>query len=69
MPSGPPLDGITVLDLSTVGPASRCSRILADYGATVIKVGPAPAEAGVQIHRRSIGVRRRPRLKHACAST
>jgi alpha-methylacyl-CoA racemase len=43
------LDGVTVLDLSTVGPASRCSRILADYGAAVVKVGPPPAKQGVQI--------------------
>ncbi len=43
------LDGVTVLDLSTVGPASRCSRILADYGAGVVKVGPTPAKQGVQI--------------------
>lgn len=43
------LDGVTVLDLSTVGPASRCSRILADYGAVVVKVGPPPAKSGVQI--------------------
>lgn len=43
------LDGTTVLDLSTVGPASRCSRILADYGADVVKVGPPPAKQGVQI--------------------
>ncbi len=43
------LDAVTVLDFSTVGPAARCTRILADYGATVIKVG-APARAGsVQI--------------------
>ena len=34
------LDGITVLDLSSVGPASRASRWLADYGASVVKVGP-----------------------------
>src|SRR4051794_15040426 len=40
------LDGITVLDLSTVGPAARASRWLADYGARVVKVG---APAGVQI--------------------
>jgi alpha-methylacyl-CoA racemase len=43
------LDGVTVLDLSTVGPASRCSRILADYGAVVVKVGPTPAKQSVQI--------------------
>ena len=43
------LDGITVLDLASVGPAARASRWLADYGATVVKVGPVPAQAGVQI--------------------
>jgi len=32
-----------VLDLSTVGPAARCTRLLADYGARVVKVGPVPA--------------------------
>ena len=37
-----PLSGISVLDLSTVGPASRCTRLLADYGAEVTKVGPVP---------------------------
>jgi alpha-methylacyl-CoA racemase len=43
-PAGPggPLDRITVLDLSTVGPAARCTRLLADYGATVVKVGAVP---------------------------
>ena len=43
-PRGPggPLAGITVLDLSTVGPAARCTRLLADYGATVVKVGAVP---------------------------
>jgi alpha-methylacyl-CoA racemase len=40
-----PLAGTTVLDLSTVGPATRCSRLLADYGARVVKVG-APPRAG-----------------------
>jgi len=44
-----PLDGVTVLDFSTVGPASRCSRILGDYGATIIKVGAPPRKGGVQI--------------------
>jgi alpha-methylacyl-CoA racemase len=38
-----------VLDFSTVGPASRCSRILADYGATVVKVGAPPRQKAVQI--------------------
>jgi alpha-methylacyl-CoA racemase len=43
------LDGITVLDLASVGPAARTSRWLADYGATVVKVGPTPKLGGVQI--------------------
>ena len=43
------LDGVTVLDLASVGPAARASRWLADYGATVVKVGPVPARDGVQI--------------------
>jgi alpha-methylacyl-CoA racemase len=34
------LAGITVLDHSTVGPASRCTQMLGDLGATVVKVGP-----------------------------
>ena len=49
MDRAPHLAGVTVLDLSSVGPASRCSRILADYGATVVKVGPPPRKSGVQI--------------------
>ena len=43
------LDGITVLDLASVGPAARASRWLADYGATVVKTGPVPRQGGVQI--------------------
>ena len=43
------LTNVTVVDLSTVGPAARAARMLADYGARVVKVG-APAAAGsVQI--------------------
>lgn len=34
------LQGFTVLDLASVGPAARASRILADYGMRVIKVAP-----------------------------
>jgi len=45
----PQLDGICVLDLSSVGPASRASRMLADYGAAVIKVGPTAKKGGVQV--------------------
>ncbi|HEY5024073.1 MAG TPA: CaiB/BaiF CoA-transferase family protein [Acidimicrobiales bacterium] len=39
-----PLGGVVVLDLSSVGPAARCTRLLADYGATVVKVGPVPGQ-------------------------
>ncbi len=43
------LDGITVLDLASVGPAARTSRWLADYGARVVKVGPPPRQGAKQI--------------------
>ena len=43
------LGGITVLDLASVGPATRASRWLSDYGARVVKVGPVPNQQGVQI--------------------
>ncbi|MCX7621095.1 MAG: CoA transferase, partial [Acidimicrobiales bacterium] len=45
----PMLDGVRVLDLSTVGPAARASRLLADYGAEVVKVGAVPRSGAVQI--------------------
>jgi alpha-methylacyl-CoA racemase len=45
-----PLDGVTVLDLSAVGPATRCSRALADYGATVVKVAPPPKAGRAPLH-------------------
>ena len=52
-PAGPdnsgPLAGTRVLDLASVGPAARCTRLLADYGAQVVKVGPVPAAGAVQI--------------------
>jgi alpha-methylacyl-CoA racemase len=43
------LDGIVVLDLASVGPGARASRILADYGADVVKVGAVPRAGAVQI--------------------
>jgi alpha-methylacyl-CoA racemase len=45
----PLLDGTTVLDLASVGPAARASRILADYGARVVKIAPPSPKGGVQI--------------------
>lgn len=47
-----PLSGVTVLDLSTVGPAARCTRLLADYGARVVKVGPVPTADAAPIEPR-----------------
>jgi alpha-methylacyl-CoA racemase len=44
-----PLAGVTVLDLSTVGPGTRCTRILADYGAAVVKVGVPPVKSKLQV--------------------
>ncbi len=43
------LEGISVLDLASVGPGARASRILSDYGAEVVKIGPVPSREGVQI--------------------
>lgn len=45
----PALDGIRVLDLASVGPGARASRILADYGADLVKVGAVPRAGSVQI--------------------
>ena len=43
------LDGVRVLDFASVGPAARASRMLSDYGADVVKLGPMPRDGGVQI--------------------
>ncbi len=43
------LCGARVLDLASVGPAARASRILADYGADVVKVGAVPRAGATQI--------------------
>jgi alpha-methylacyl-CoA racemase len=47
---GGPLSGVTVLDLASVGPAARCTRLLADFGATVVKVGAVPGRGAEPIH-------------------
>jgi alpha-methylacyl-CoA racemase len=47
--TSPALAGVTVLDFATVGPAARASRMLSDYGATVVKIGAVPRAGGVQI--------------------
>ncbi|HUC35835.1 MAG TPA: CaiB/BaiF CoA-transferase family protein [Acidimicrobiales bacterium] len=44
-PGAGPLEGTSVLDLSSVGPASRATRLLADYGARVVKIAPPPGRA------------------------
>jgi alpha-methylacyl-CoA racemase len=49
MSSTPQLDGFTVLDLASVGPAARASRMLADYGAEVVKIAPTAKKGKVQI--------------------
>ena len=36
-----------MLDLASVGPAARATRLLADYGADVVKLGPVPRRAAV----------------------
>ena len=45
--AGGPLAGVVVLDLAAFGPAARCTRVLSDYGATVVKVGAVPG-SGVE---------------------
>jgi alpha-methylacyl-CoA racemase len=44
-----PLDTLRVLDLASVGPAARASRILADYGAEVVKVAPVARRGSKQV--------------------
>jgi alpha-methylacyl-CoA racemase len=45
----PLLAGIRVLDLASVGPAARASRMLADYGARIVKLAPTSKKGAVQI--------------------
>ena len=56
------LAGYTVLDLSTVGPASRCSSLLADLGADVLKVMRPPGRGGIEPAWFSYGAGRGTRI-------
>ncbi|MGO9027781.1 MAG: CaiB/BaiF CoA transferase family protein [Acidimicrobiales bacterium] len=47
------LAGVAVLDLASVGPAARCTRLLADYGASVVKVGAVPGRGAQPIRPHS----------------
>lgn len=49
MAESPALDGVRILDLASVGPGARASRILSDYGADVVKIGPVPSANGIGI--------------------
>lgn len=43
------LKDLIVLDLASVGPAARASRLLADFGMQVIKVAPVSAQGAKQV--------------------
>jgi alpha-methylacyl-CoA racemase len=47
-PAGHLLEGITVLNLGSVGPAARAARVLADYGARVVQIAPVSKKGGLQ---------------------
>ena len=56
------LAGLTVLDLSTVGPGSRCTSLLADLGADVLKVMRPKGRGGIEPAWFSYGAGRGTRI-------
>jgi alpha-methylacyl-CoA racemase len=42
------LEGVTVLNLGSVGPAARAARALADYGATIVQITPVSKKGALQ---------------------
>ena len=42
------LNGITVLNLGSVGPAARAARSLADYGARIVQIAPVSKKGALQ---------------------
>jgi alpha-methylacyl-CoA racemase len=58
------LGGITLLELSGLGPASRCARVLADLGARWIRVVPPAHVAQIDPPWHSYGAYRGTRLLH-----
>lgn len=56
------LAGLTVLDLSTVGPGSRCTALLAELGADVLKVMRPRGRGGIEPAWFSYGAGRGTRI-------
>ena len=52
------LGAFTVLDLGTLGPGARASRILADYGASVLRIDPPREHSGVVLPYYAYGAMR-----------
>jgi crotonobetainyl-CoA:carnitine CoA-transferase CaiB-like acyl-CoA transferase len=58
------LGGVTVVELSGVGPASRCARVLGDLGARWVRVVPPPTVSRIDPPWHSYGAYRGAQLLH-----